>query len=165
MLAVVGVLVASLGACDTSDCEGNRNALPLAGFMSSAPVPVAIALDTIHIAGLGAPSDSVLSYFRSNEAYLPFNNDSHTTTFVLEYNRVPRDLFDTIRFEYNPLSWFESTECGAFYKYDIQGITYTTHFVDSVTCPAGIIDNTPGQNIFIYLRTESTNALKAFTHE
>lgn len=31
-------------------------------------------------------------------------------------------------------------------------ISHTTHFVDSVTCPGAVIDNTPGENIFIYFR-------------
>ena len=133
--------------------------------MSSTEQPYAIALDTIHLAGLGAPSDSILTYYSAEQAYIPFNNDSHVTRYVLEYNRIPQELFDTVTFEYDPEPWFESTDCGVFYKYEIQRITHTTHFIDSVTCPSGVIDNTPGQNIFIYLRTQTAMSSIAVTHE
>ncbi|MCM1319339.1 MAG: DUF6452 family protein [Muribaculaceae bacterium] len=133
--------------------------------MASTPQPYSIVLDTIRIAGIGAPSDSVLSYYSAQEAYLPFNNDSHITAYVLEYNRMPPELFDTITFEYDPNPWFESTDCGVFYKYDIQHIAHTTHFIDSITCPGGVIDNTPGQNIFVYLRVGDTSTVIARRYE
>ena len=85
-----------LAACDSSDCGDNRSSLPLAGFRASSFPTQAIALDSLGIAGIGAPTDSV--------------------------------------------------------------IDHTTHFVDSVTCPSQVIDNTPGENIFIYFRTDSPDA-------
>ncbi|MCM1005642.1 MAG: DUF6452 family protein [Prevotella sp.] len=155
--AYIAVLAASaflLSACDSSDCEDNRNSLPIAAFMSSGSSPQAVMLDTLRIAGIGAPADSVLSVYNAAQAYLPFNNDSHTTSFVLRYNKIPEELFDTITFTYDPAPRFESADCGVFYKYTMREIAHTTHFVDSVTCPAGVIDNTPGQNLFIYLRSQ-----------
>lgn len=147
--------MAALVACDSSECSDNRNSLPLAGFMSSSSTPQSVAFDTLRISGLGAPNDSVLTVYDSSQAYLPFNIESHTTSFVFAYNNIPEELNDTLTFTYDINPWFESSKCGVIYRYDVNGISHTTHFVDSVRCPGGVIDNTPGQNIFIYFRTES----------
>lgn len=156
---LIFALLLALSACDTSDCEDNRNTLPLAAFMSSGENPQSIQLDTLRIAGIGAPADSVLSVYNASQTYIPFDNDSHVTSYVLEYNRIPAALFDTVSFTYTPSPRFESTDCGVFYQYNMERIVYTTHFIDSVTCPGMMIDNTPGQNIFIYLRTETRDAV------
>lgn len=144
----------SLPGCNSSDCEGNRNTLPLAGFMSSEAKPQAVAIDTLRIAGVGAPADSVLSVYNASQAYLPLDVESHTTTYVFRYNRVPEALYDTLRFDYDVKPWFESPDCGVVYIYNVREIGHTTHFVDSVTCPGAVIDNTPKQNIFIYFHQE-----------
>lgn len=144
--------LALLTACDSSDCTDNRNSLPLAGFRSSGSDTQQISLDTLRIAGLGAPGDSAMTLTRASQAYLPFDFESHTTTFVLRYNALPPAVYDTISFNYDPQPWFGSAKCGVIYRYKMNRISHTTHFVDSVTCPGSVIDNTPGENIFIYFR-------------
>lgn len=158
----IPVIISLLGlasltaACDSSDCTDNRNSLPLAGFLSSGEDPQSVTIDTLRIAGIGAPADSAMTLTNASQAYLPFNLEAHSTSFVLRYNAMPRALFDTITFTYDPSPWFGSSKCGVIYRYKIQDIAHTTHMVDSVTCPGGLIDNTPGQNIFIYFRTDSS---------
>lgn len=141
-----------MGACSNSECSENRNSLPLAGFMSSSQTPQSIVLDKLSISGLGAPADSVLTVSNSSQAYLPFNIEAHTTAFEIAYDEMPDALADTITFTYDIEPRFESADCGVIYRYKIQDISHTTHLIDSVTCPAGVIDNKPGQNIFIYFR-------------
>jgi len=122
--------------------------------MSSSQTPQSVAFDTLRISGLGTPDDSVMTVCNSSQAYLPFNIESHTTSFVFAYHDMPEVLNDTLTFTYDINPWFESSKCGVIYRYDVKGISHTTHFVDSVRCPGGVIDNTPGQNIFIYFRAE-----------
>lgn len=147
-----------LAACDSSDCGDNRSSLPIAGFRASSFPTQAIALDSLGIAGIGAPADSVMLLRDASQAYLPLDFEKHVTSFVLRYRDIPEALFDTITFRYDPEPWFVSTECGVIYRYEMRDIDHTTHFVDSVTCPSQVIDNTPGENIFIYFRTDSPDA-------
>lgn len=140
-------------ACSNTDCDENRNSLPLAAFLESAEPHREITLPNLEIAGIGAPADSVINNGSSSQAYLPFKIDAHSTSYVLRYSETAPELFDTITFTYDPLPRFESVECGVIYKYRMDEISHTSHFIDSVTCPAGLIDNSPGQNIFIYFRT------------
>ncbi len=156
--AVAALLAA--GACSSSDCTDNRNSLPLAGFYSSQDPTQAVSLDTLYIGAPGAPNDSVLTVRGASEAYLPFDLEKSRTTFVFRYNRVPEALFDTISFNYRTKPWFESQECGVIYLYEIENISTTTHFIDSVSCPKGVIDNKPGQNLRIYLRISDTENLQ-----
>lgn len=142
-------------ACSDTDCSDNRNTLPLAGFLTSSSAPAPLPLSDLAIAPVGGPADTVLSVNNASEAYLPFDFESSSTSYVFRYHGVEPAYFDTITFHYRPDPWFASVECGVIYKYHMNRIQHTTHAIDSVSCPAGVIDNTPGQNIFIYFRPQS----------
>lgn len=156
---LTGAAAASLlAACSNSDCAENRSSLPLASFLESAEPHREIALTNLEIAGIGAPKDSVLSVGNASEAYLPFKIDAHSTSYVFRYHDTAPALFDTISFTYDPTPRFQSVECGVIYQYHLQDISHTSHFIDSVTCPAKVIDNSPGHNIFIYFRTQTASS-------
>ena len=150
--AIALALIIPLAGCSNTECSDNRNSLPLAGFMSSSQTPQTIVLEKLSITGLGAPKDSVLSVSNASQAYLPFSIEANTTAFELSYDDTPYAVADTLTFTYDISPWFGSSDCGVIYRYKIKDITHTTHLIDSVTCPAGVIDNTPGCNIFIYFR-------------
>lgn len=152
-ISVLCATLALLAACDSSDCSDNRNSLPLAGFRTSGHDPQAISIDTLRIAGVGAPHDSVMTLAGASQAYLPLDAQKHSTTFVLRYDDMPQALYDTLTFTYDPQPWFGSAKCGVIYRYRMEDITHTSHMLDSVTCPGSVIDNTPGENIFIYFHT------------
>ena len=160
IIPALSALILSLGACATDECLDNKNSLPLAGFYSSALSPEAVSVDSVSLLAIGAPGDSLILNNARNvsQAYLPFNLDSRQTTFRLYYDFTAsanggQPLYNDITFSYEIKPWFVSSACGAIYKYQIEEIRSTTLFLDSVTCPSGIIDNTPGQNIFFYFRT------------
>ena len=146
-------------SCASEDCIGNRSSLPLAGFYSSQTVPQAIQVDSINIIGVGAPGDSILlsSLSSHEEVYLPFRLDGGETSYIIRYMR--KDLLalgvqDEITFDYTSEPRFLSPTCGAMYDFKIRSIQNTRMLIDSLTCPAGIIDNQPVQNIRIYFRTQ-----------
>ncbi len=150
-----------LEGCTTNDCNDNQNSLPLAGFYSSQAVPQAISVDSISVYGLRAPGDSLLLDSAKNvqEVYLPFRIDEPTTTYVLSYHQKAISdsrLNDTVTFRYRSEPYFVSIGCGAIYRYVMEGIDYTTHIIDSVTCPEGVITNAPMQNLRIYFRVEES---------
>lgn len=160
LLIAISALLGA-GGCTTNDCSDNQNSLPLAGFYSSQAVPQAISVDSISVYGLGAPGNAMQldSASRVSEVYLPFRIDEPTTTYVLSYHQKaisdPR-LNDTVTFRYRSEPYFVSIGCGAIYRYVMEGIDYTTHIIDSVTCPEGVITNAAMQNLRIYFRVEES---------
>lgn len=154
-LLFLGLTVGFAGGCSTSECYDNQNSLPLAGFYSSQEVPVAIALDSISIYGVGAPGDSVLqdSVRNISEVYLPFRIDQNSTTYQIFYlSGLPGKygIFDEITFNYEIVPMFVSSACGTVYYYKMTSIEHTDNFIDSVICPSGEITNANVENLKIY---------------
>lgn len=161
MLPAVMVLMTAIGACTNEECYENKNSLPLAGFYSSDSVPKSVSIANVSVYGIGAPGDSVLhdSVASLSETYLPFRIDQESTSYVIKYLEGRLGLLsvaDTITFNYEIQPWFESSACGAFYRYLIKDIETTHHVIDSVTCPGGVIDNKNAENIRIYFRVSTT---------
>lgn len=159
MAMVVAIL---MQGCATDECLDNKNSLPLAGFYASGNPSQGVAVDSVTVAGLGAPGDSLVIDNGRNisETYLPFRIDEGESAFEIVYNFTAKDnggvpLSDVISFEYDIDPYFVSSACGAIYEYKIKNISTTHTYIDSVSCPAGVIDNTPGQNIRIYFRVMS----------
>ena len=156
--AVLATILMSLsGGCATSECYDNQNSLPLAGFYSSQEIPVAISLDSLSILGIGAPGDSILqdSVRSLSQVYLPFRIDQNSTTYQIRYLAGIPGLYhmtDEITFIYDIVPMFVSTACGTVYYYKMVSIDYTQAFIDSVTCPTGVITNENLENIKIYFR-------------
>lgn len=151
---LIVMAAAMIAGCTSSDCDGNRNSLPMAGFFSSASRPEPVSLDSVSIYAIGAPYDAMLedSVRGLKNVYLPFNLESESTSFVFKYlgSEAPRP--DTVTFNYRPEPYFVSEACGAVYVYKILGCHTTYNAIDSVAWPAKI-DNTPGVNIRIFFRT------------
>lgn len=144
--AVLGAVL--LGSCSNKDCTDLQNTLPYAAFLTSATPHQAVTLDSLQIQAVGNTTPLPLTA-AVKETYLPFRLDAHATTFVLRYHTGEPD---TLTFDYDPEPFFTSHECGVVYYYHINKVLTTTHRIDSVTVPGGVITNQPGNNIFIYLR-------------
>lgn len=145
------------GGCSTTECFDNQNSLPLAGFYSSQKVPIPITLDSLSILGVNCPGDSILqdSVRTLSQVYLPFRIDQPSTSYEIRYLGGTAGLYritDEITFDYEIIPMFTSVACGAVYYYKITNIDYTTNFIDSVTCPGGVITNANIENIRIYFR-------------
>lgn len=151
LLIAVAVTIAG---CTSSDCDGNRNSLPMAGFFSSTANPEPVSLDSVSIYAIGAPYDDMLedSVRGLRSVYLPFNLESGSTSFVFKYLSSEAPKPDTITLDYKPEPYFVSEACGAVYIYHLLGCRTTYNAIDSVAWPSKI-DNTPGVNIRIYFRT------------
>ncbi len=154
---LIVALAALCFACASNDCDGNKNSLPLAQFMSSDSVPQKVSIDSISIYGIGAPGDSLLLDSAANvsSTYLPFRIDQNSTSFVFQYLQSvigQEDIRDTITFRYDIVPHFVSAACGAVYDFNNIDISHTSHFIDSISCPDGRISNANITNIFIYFR-------------
>lgn len=154
--AVFVAAVCFFAACSTDECMDNQNSLPLAGFYSSSEKPQQLRVDSVTIYGVGAPGDSVLvdcGYV--SQLYLPFRIDQEETTYVFRYdNKAAAELGleDRITFRYSIEPRFVSEACGAVYDYKIRQIESTHVFIDTVTCPNGIIDNKAVENLKIFFK-------------
>lgn len=145
-------------ACSTDDCEDNQNSLPLAGFYDGSAPDEAIAIDSVQIIGYHVPGGASAlagTATGTSQVFLPFRVDSDTTTYLLFYRQAELQklgLSDTVTFIYERDPFFVSKACGAIYRYVIRDITTTHTFLDSVTCPPGVIDNKPIENLKFYFR-------------
>lgn len=149
------ILASCLISCSDDTCSDNRNALPLAGFYvggQNEDTPVSVA--GIAVVGVGLKGDSVLSEASASKEkiYLPFRIDSDETryAFVSQTNEGEVLMADTVTFLYSRTPRFVSASCGVSYIFNIRKITAQGLLIDSVTCPAGYIDNRNEENLRIY---------------
>lgn len=154
------IMISVASACSSDECLENKNALPLAGFYSSEENPKNISLSYLTVFGLNAPGDSLLvdSAASTNEIYIPFRIDEPKSAYVFAYaigTEPTPELNDTVTFYYDQTAQFVSMACGASYIYDVYKIEHTTHFIDSVVCPKGLITNSPGENLKIFFRVSN----------
>lgn len=151
------LMAAALPLTSCSDeCTENRNALPLAGFYSSANPAETLSVDSLDVRGVGVPGDSTLfDGERSvSQLYLPFRIDSDSTAYTFRIRKADASSTpDTVTFIYDRVPHFVSEECGVSYRFDIRSIECRGELIDSVTCPQGYIDNANRQNLNIYFST------------
>jgi len=129
----------------------NKNALPLAGFYASGSTDK-ITLDSLEVIGVGKPEDSALlaGGSRIDRLYIPFRIDSDTTRYVFCDAHLSGGGCDTVTFVYSRTPRFVNVECGVSYIFGIRKIMCQGVLIDSVTCPAGFIDNSNSENLRIY---------------
>lgn len=150
-------LAVLLPSCNTSGCMENQSSIPLAGFYSYT-TGQAISVDSVKVYGVDAPNDSMLnmSLRSTSTVYLPFRADKTSTSFAFRYMQKDLDfpqLIDTITFTYESEPRFVSEECGAMFFYQITGMKYTTHLIDSVGIADSLINNFDIERIRIFFRT------------
>lgn len=151
LLPLLGMM---LTGCTSNECLDNKNALPTAGFYSSEEPLQALQISGLGVWGLDARGDSALTTGGTiSEIYLPFRIDEDQTSFCFNYEDTTFGEIadaDTVTFVYERQPFFVSAACGATYFFKMRQIVSTTHVIDSVVCPDGIITNAEGANIKIY---------------
>jgi hypothetical protein len=158
LVAVASItLPVAFTSCNTSGCTDLRSATPLATFYS-ANTGEAIGLDSIQIAGIGAPGDSILLApgTKASQIYLPFRATKSETSWCISYkwqNLNYAALNDTVTFCYDAQPWFASADCGAMFRYQIKDVRHTTHLIDSIAVLDSLITNVDASQISIYFRT------------
>lgn len=157
--AIAAALIAATATsgCNTAGCTDNRNSLPLAGFASSTTLRN-ISIDSVRIAGIGAPGDSALNrpYQPTSSVYLPLRSTAQTTSFEFRYMQkqlAAIGLSDTLTFNYTSEPRFVSEECGAMYVYHITSLTHTRWMIDSVAILDSTITNLDIERIKIFYPT------------
>lgn len=163
LISLIAIIIGAsiIGGCNSTGCLENQNSIPLAGFYSKNTLK-SIAIDSISIGGIGAPSDSLITNNGQSisQVYLPFRSSKESTSFYIHYNQKALDfdaLNDTITFNYESIPYFVSEECGAMYFYSIKKMEYTRHIIDSISITDSLVKNTDIERIRIYFRTSETN--------
>ncbi|TFU93719.1 hypothetical protein E4T81_07100 [Barnesiella sp. WM24] len=151
------VMSVVLQSCNSVGCTDNKSSIPLAGFYSYEEL-AAITVNNVSIGGVGAPDDSLLVNNGSvSQVYLPFRADAGQSRFFIRYEdealNFP-ELFDTITFNYTPIPYFASKDCGAMFRYRIDDYSYTRHLVDSVGLLTDVMTNADVETIRVYFRTQ-----------
>lgn len=163
-LCLAAVLAVVAAGCNTEGCTDNRSALPLMGFYSSS-TEQPMGLDSVAIGGVHAPDDSLLVYPGKNvgSLYLPFRFDSDRLSFFFHYDYKEQGLDDpalndTITFHYTAEPYFASEECGAYFRYLINKVEYTTHLIAEVVVTDSVITNVERERIKVYIRTTDSES-------
>ena len=161
LLALSIGIVVWLASCDSNGCEENSSSLPLAGFYSSSSKS-AITIDSLTVYGIGAPGDSAIirNQASTQQVYLPFDVDTTCCRFVITYNQQSLAAIgaaDTITVNYDCVPYFYSKDCGAFYIFDVNDISVTNNYIDSIQMPHRRIDNINRENIKIFFRTSEAD--------
>jgi hypothetical protein len=162
LIAVVVGACLTVG-CNTQGCVKNRSALPLMGFYANS-TQQSIALDSLEMGGVGAPNDSLLisAGDATSSLYFPLRADRNETAFYFHYAYADQGLDnpafnDTIVFNYTTSPYFESEECGAYYIYTINKLSYTRHLIDSVAIVDSVINNIDMERIKVFFRVSSSD--------
>lgn len=156
-LLLLWVLTLSMTSCGDT-CAENQNALPLGGFyLAGDSTNQKIRVDSLSIAGIGAPGDSILSAATElkSEIYLPFRIDSDTTGYVFTRRAGGTTSESRVEFIYSRTPRFVSVECGVSYVFGIRKIECTGNLIDSIVCPAGYINSNNVENLRIYFSPNS----------
>lgn len=128
-------LAAMLSSCSNSGCSDMRSAIPLA-TLAAAPSGAAISIDSIEVAGVGAPVDNAIIVNESqrvSQFYMPLRANASEVTYRISYmQKSLRGLYDDITLKYISWPWLASQECGAMYKYRLTEVTHTRCFLDSI---------------------------------
>lgn len=152
----LALILAALGACNTSGCMENQSAMPVGGFYSSDDK--AITIDSIQVWGVGSPGDSMLVDGNAREVSLPLRATLPEVSFCIHYTQEALSsplLNDTLTIAYTSTPHFVSEECGAMYFYSITGVSHTIHLIDSVRLEYPEVDNLDRETLRIYFRTET----------
>lgn len=155
LLTATGFVLFIVG-CSSSGCLDNGSALPLAGFYSSTTME-AITLDSIEIAGMDAPNDSVLMKpGKHSQVYLPMDPAADEVTWFITYKYKALEehsITDAITMHYRAFPYFASEACGAMYAYRVTGVEYSGFLIDSVAIVDSLFTNTERERIKIFFRT------------
>ena len=139
-------------ACSDDSCQDNGSSLPLATcYVGGSQTSVS----GLTIMGVGVPGDSLLADSASlSEVYLPLRVNATTTSYAITrwaYRDTALACFhDTITFDYQPIEFFHSVECGAMFNFDIKRVDYTTHAIDSVVMLTSLVTNTRTPSLRIH---------------
>lgn len=147
-----------LTGCDSGGCEGLRSAVPRADFYSMGSKSK-ITVDSLEIAGVGVPGDSVLYGPSSHlsSVYLPMPPEVNRVQWRIAYMQkdlAAFDLADTITLDFERTPWFAGVECGAMYKYRITRMNHTVNLIDSVAVTDSTVINVDNPTLAVYFRTE-----------
>ena len=152
------LLAWTLAACGDGSCYDNGSSLPLARFYESGTTSTLTVLNHT-VKGIDSPGDTILIKNSSvSECYLPLRATVNTTQYELRYGTEEgkASVADTITFNYKPVPYFSSHECGAMYNFEVSSLTTTHHVIDSVTLVNPVITNTTNVALRIYISDDDT---------
>ena len=152
------LLVAAVSfSCNNDTCLQNQSSIPKAQLYSSTSQK-AITVDSLTIFGIGAPGDSMLvKCNKVSTVLLPLRPTTNITQFVIHYDqKILSDpsMNDTITFDCTPEMFYDSRECGAFYRFAVNKVTHTRHFIDSIAVLVPVFNNTTLETVKIFMITE-----------
>lgn len=157
------VVLALQLACTDTTCNENRSSLPLMRFYNVDAVTrkATSASINVWVEGVGVPGDSMIcNNTPCSEVYVPLRVTTRSTQYAMWRYHVSADgdstlLRDTITFNYEPVPYYSSRECGAMYNFDMSTVTTTHHGIDSVALVQPVVTNELRESLRVYLTPQA----------
>lgn len=150
LLAGIAIL---LIACEEDPCSLTTQSVARFDFRDSQTRQGVTLTQGATVTGIATIADTlnVDTVFNQAKNYMSVPlSFTDKTTYVIHYTELMRD---TIRVTHNNFPYVSNIECGAVMHYQIEGLSYTTNALDSVTIQNPLITNEETTNFYIYFRT------------
>jgi hypothetical protein len=139
-------------ACSDESCYENGSSLPLATLCLGEAQQT---ISGLTVMGIGSPGDSLLlNNGAVKELYLPLRASVQSTAFMfgrwLVNGTDTVTVRDTVTFDYQPVEYFHSAECGAMFNFNLKNVRHTTHGIDSVVLLTDVVTNSQLPSIRIH---------------
>lgn len=135
--------------CESSDCTlYNIVALNARFYAGGEKVEIQ---DTLTITAIGTDSVLINRQLRASELRLPVKYEGPEAAYVLHVFGESIDAQDTIWVKKSSRIHFESPDCATTMFHEIESITSTHHFIDSVSITRQSVNYDQTENIQIHL--------------
>lgn len=140
-------------SCGESDCSLSTISYARFDFLDSKTNKSVALTNGAMISGIATINNSTVvdTIFNRAESYMTVPlSYTNQTIYVMHYSETLRD---TIWLTHKNIPFVGDIECGSMIFYEVEGLNYTTHVLDSVTLVNPDINNEEKKNFNIYYRT------------
>ena len=140
--------------CGESECPLTTLSFARFDFLDSETHSAVGITSGATVTGSIVSGDSILTDTLYNKAesnmVLPLSY-TNKTTYVIHYTET---ISDTIQLTHKNTPFLKDIECGTMMFYQIEGVRYTTHALDSVVIINPNINNEEKKNFYIYFSVD-----------
>ncbi len=146
---ILGLILITQFACSNSEiCLSNQHAVQVGIVKKLATSDKDTLIDSISVYGVNLQNDSIYKNEKLSKLFLPLSFTHDTTSFVFTKGTIK----DTILFVHSKELDFISGECGYVFKFSLDTIICSKHYVDSVAIAYPNINyNEVIRNVKIYI--------------
>ena len=141
------LIICAITACESdAPCSDNVVSRVNAGLYTLIEgEEVSLAVDQLSIHGISRP-DSVLQGSNISEFVFPLSMQAESNSFIITADT----LTDTLELFYTTKLAMISVQCGFTTNFEIQSLSFTKNFIDSISIVKSNVDLTDEENLKIF---------------